>query len=98
MAANRTYDLKILTPAERAHVVRRCFREALNSPEGLVVREELARVGRLRKTTFVLDDQHGRRSANLEGRKWMTMFVEAMSAPDDDALTALLEVEEKKRG
>ena len=96
------YDLSALSPAERAHVVRRCFREALSTPEGLVVRAELRRVGRYGKPTFVIDDPGGRRSAALEGKRWMTTFIEAMCAPDDEALTELLVddniTKEKRRG
>jgi hypothetical protein len=89
-------DLKALTPQQRAEYVRHCFRVALTTPEGQVVREELRRVGRHGKPTFVLDDPSGRRSAALEGRRWMTMYVEAMAASDDDALTTLLEADQEK--
>lgn len=75
--------------------LRDAFRNVFMSREGQVVLADLRRMCRVFKTTHLADDPGGRNSANLEGRRQVMLYIEAMRSESDDLMRVLLEPEQK---
>lgn len=66
--------------------LRAAYKDLFNSPVGARVLKDLHRFCRTYKTTFVVDDPHGRSSASLEGRRQVATYIEVMRAESDELL------------
>ena len=68
------------------------FKKCLSGPDGKIVMAEMARFCYDKQTTFVPDDEHGRKSAFLEGRREAYHRLEALVNYDLDSNKTIDEV------
>lgn len=88
-------DLRHLTPEQRMLALRGYFRDVFSTTEGQTVLDELRRLARAGRSTFIIDDPGGRVSSHLEGRRWLLLYIEAMRDESDDPLARLLARDER---